>query len=99
MKKVEVYVDDYKIKNNLEKWIDLIGYVPQEINLIEGTLKENICLGEEKEKINKVKLGKVVEESLLTDFQKRYGMNKNLGEHGQKISGGEKQKIALARAL
>jgi ABC-type multidrug transport system fused ATPase/permease subunit len=94
-----VYVDKYKIKNNLEKWIDLVGYVPQEINLIEGTLIENICLGEDKEKVDKVKLNEVIEKSLLTDFFKKYGMNRNLGEYGQKISGGEKQKIALARTL
>ena len=95
----EVYVDDYKIKNNLERWIDLVGYVPQETNLIEGTLEENICLGAEKEKVNKVKLNEFIEKSLLTDFLKKYGMNRNLGEYGQKISGGEKQKIALARTL
>jgi ABC-type bacteriocin/lantibiotic exporter with double-glycine peptidase domain len=95
----EVYVDDYKIMNNLERWIDLVGYVPQETNLIEGTLEENICLGAEKEKVNKVKLNEVIEKSLLTDFLKKYGMNRNLGEYGQKISGGEKQKIALARTL
>lgn len=94
-----VYVDSYKVKNNLEKWIDLVGYVPQEINLIEGTLEENICLGEEKEKINKIKLNEVIEKLQLVDFLKKYGMDKNLGEYGQKISGGEKQKIALARTL
>ena len=71
----------------------------QEIGLIEGTLKENICLGVEKEKINKLKFDEAIVKSQLNEFIKKYGLNNNLGEYGQKISECEKQKIALARTL
>ena len=61
--------------------------------------RKYICLGVEKEKIDKLKLDEVIGKSQLRDFIKKYGLNNNLGEYGQKISGGEKQKIALARSL
>ena len=94
-----VYVDKFNLKNNIEKWSEIVGYVTQEINLVEGTLVENICLGIDDDKINKIKIAEVIEKSQLTDFVSKYGTNSNLGEYGQKISGGEKQKIALARTL
>ncbi len=94
-----VYIDKFNLKNNLEKWREIVGYVTQEINLIEGTLEENICIGIDREKINKTKLTDVIAKSQLADFVEKYGLNNNLGEYGQKISGGEKQKIALARTL
>ena len=70
----------------------IVGYVPQEIGLIEGTLEENICLGVEKEKIDKLKLDEVIGKSQLRDFIKKYGLNNNLGEYGQKISGVKNKK-------
>ena len=94
-----ILIDNIELKKNLGNWMKIVGYVPQEIGLIEGTLKENICLGVEKEKINKLKLDEAIVKSQLSEFIKKYGLNNNLGEYGQKISGGEKQKIALARTL
>tara|TARA_Y100000591_G_C21815941_1_gene690717 strand:+ start:74 stop:1759 length:1686 start_codon:yes stop_codon:yes gene_type:complete len=93
-----ILVDDKDLNKNLENWRNLIGYVGQEVNLIEGSLIENICLGIEEDKIDHKKLSEVIKQAQLHDFILKYDKNKNLGEFGKKISGGEKQKIALARS-
>ena len=53
-----ILIDDKDLKNNLESWRDLVGYVGQEVNLIEGSLKENIGLGIEEDKIDEKKFQK-----------------------------------------
>ena len=55
------------MKNNLESWRDLVGYVGQEVNLIEGSLKENIGLGIEEDKIDE-KISEVIKPSTITRF-------------------------------
>ena len=55
-------------------------------------------MGIEEEKIDQKKLSEVINQAQLQDFISKYDKNKNLGEFGNKISGGEKQKIALARS-
>ena len=76
-----------------------IGYVPQEVPIINGSIINNICLGEkslakEKESINK---------SLkIVDLQKTikklpYGLDTILGEQAINLSGGQKQRLGIAR--
>ena len=88
-----ILIDNIELKKNLQfdenSWL-----CSQEIGLIEGTLKENICSGVEKEKINKLKLDEAIVKSQLNEFIKKYGLNNNLGEYGQKISGGETKNSA-----
>ena len=81
-------------------WKRLIGYVPQDINLINDTLKNNITLNLD-ESFDEEKMQEAIKISKLSDFLKKLpkGINTDLGEFGNKISGGQKQRIGIARAI
>lgn len=83
---------------NRSGWHKLVGYVPQEIFIIQGSLAENIALGC---KIDKEKLQKVLAQVQLKEWADSLpdGMDSSLGEFGNRLSGGQKQRIGIARAL
>ena len=76
-----------------------IGSVPQQIELFQGTVLENIAIGDLNPDVRKV--SDLIAELGLTDFINGLpnGINTYIGEHGASLSGGERQRIAIARAL
>ena len=99
--KGKVLVNNLDINNNLLQWQKCLGYVSQNIFLLDATLKENIAFGEKIEKINYNNLNRAIENANLTDFVENLtnGIDTNIGERGSKISGGQMQRIAIAREL
>jgi len=99
--KGEILVDGKKIKNNLKGWQKMIGYVPQDVYIMDDTIKKNIAFALPEEQINKEQVISSIKKSRLEDFISNLedGMNTNIGEFGDKISGGQRQRIAIARAL
>jgi ABC-type multidrug transport system fused ATPase/permease subunit len=75
-----------------------VGYVPQEIFIIQGSLAENIALGQT---IDEEKIRNVLKQVQLDEWAATLpeGMNTSLGEYGSRLSGGQKQRIGIARAL
>lgn len=86
---------------NTASWRNLIGYVPQEVFIFDGSLAENIALGEDTQKIDLNLLNRVIEKANLSDLVKSWekGVYTEIGERGGKLSGGQKQRIGIARAL
>ena len=80
-------------------WHYKIGYVPQNISLIDDTLVRNIALAINDEEINYKKIDEVIKLSKLEKFFNSDERNSILGERGVQVSGGEKQRIGIARAL
>ena len=78
-----------------------IGYVPQDIFLIDGALSSNIALQQDKNHINNDKLREAIVLSNLTSLVKKNNDNYNLNivDRGLNISGGQRQRIGIARAL
>ncbi len=76
-----------------------IGTVPQQIELFQGTVLENIAIGDFNPDIKRV--NDLIRMLGLEDFIKGLpqGFNTQIGEHGASLSGGERQRIAIARAL
>ena len=96
----EIYIDG-KVGNlyNNSHWQRRIGYVPQNVHIIDGTLLENICFGSENVDLERVH--DVVKIAGLDGFVSgnRDNLDILVGEKGRKISGGQSQRIGLARAL
>ena len=99
--KGEVKVDGKNIQSNLKSWQHQIGYVPQNIYLMDDTLKNNIALGEETEDIDDKLIKDAVKLSGLQNFISNLpnGLDTIVGERGAQISGGQLQRVGIARAL
>ena len=99
--KGEVKVDNKNINNNLENWQSKLGYVPQDVYLMDETLIENIAFGVPIDKVNHNLINEVVKKSRLEDFINNLPdkLESNVGNVGSKISGGQRQRIGIARSL
>ena len=77
------------------------SHVPQNVFILNSSILENICLGENESSIDYDKLNKCLEICCLKDTIRKlnHGINTNVGENGSLISGGQRQRIGIARAL
>ena len=96
-------VDDKIIdKNNCRVWQNYIGYVPQNIFLIDDTVAANIAFGIEKKNINLEAVKRAAKIANLDEFVNNELPNKyhtTIGERGIRLSGGQRQRIGIARAM
>ena len=96
-------VDDNIITNkNLRSWQKIIGYVPQHIYLADDSIKMNIAFGTDIKNINNQRIEEVAKIANLHDFvikELTNGYDTIIGERGARLSGGQRQKIGIARAL
>jgi ATP-binding cassette subfamily C protein len=96
----DVYVDDLPLRRiRLAHWRQQIGYVPQDLLLLQGTILQNVTLGDEA--ISREDAEWALTAAGAWDFvlQREKGLDEIIGEQGVKLSGGQRQRIAIARAL
>lgn len=88
-------------KNNISQWQRNIGYVPQQAYLMDDSILANIALGIPTNEINLEQVEKAIEQAQLNAFIASLpeGIYTTVGERGVKISGGQSQRISIARAL
>ena len=97
----KIKIDEIVVENGLNVNKDFLGYVPQNIFLLDDTIKKNIAFGVDEEKIDEEKIKEVLKSAQLLNLlsQTKKGIETNIGELGNKLSGGQIQRIAIARAL
>ncbi|MBP3470263.1 MAG: ABC transporter ATP-binding protein [Lachnospiraceae bacterium] len=97
----KVLVDGIDIQTNLSGWRRQIGYIPQNIYLMDDSIKNNIALGVPEKEISEEQVWKALEAAQLSDFVKglEQGIETQIGERGARISGGQRQRIGIARAM
>lgn len=94
------FVDNVEINSfNRNIWQSMVANVPQSIFLIDGTISENITLS--RDLPNKKILEKVCKQARINDYINSlpYGLKTSIGERGIRLSGGQIQRIGIARAL
>jgi ATP-binding cassette subfamily C protein len=88
--------------SNMTSWRRMIGYVPQEIYLLDETIAENIAFGVPSGEVDQKAIKEAAEGAQILDFIEKElpnGFMTTVGERGVRLSGGQRQRIGLARAL
>jgi ABC-type multidrug transport system fused ATPase/permease subunit len=98
----EILIDGIKLDSTTRReWQNSIGYVPQNVFIADSTLAENIALGIAPQNIDRQRVEEVLEMASLKQFTEGLaeGLDTMIGESGCRVSGGERQRIGIARAL
>ena len=93
--------DGVNIFDNYPAWLSQIGYIPQSIYLVDESIRNNIAFGIADEEIDDERIWAVLEEAQLKDFILTLpdGLDTTIGDRGVRISGGQRQRLGIARAL
>lgn len=83
------------------KWPGAIGYVPQDVVIVDGTIKENVCLGYPQSSVPDELVIQALRDAQLMEFVETLadGIDSYVGERGSRISGGQRQRLGIARAF
>ena len=97
----KILSDGRDIFENMSAWIDHIGYIPQTIYMLDDTIRNNVAFGVKPEDIDDDRVWKVLEEAQIKEYveQLEDGLDSQIGERGVRISGGQRQRLGIARAL
>jgi len=89
------------VNENISVWRSNVAYLPQDVFLIDDSLRCNIALGIPENEINEQALNDVIEKARLQELipELSDGAETMIGERGVRLSGGQRQRVALARAL
>ena len=93
--------DGVNIFDNYPAWLSQIGYIPQSIYLVDEPVRNNIAFGIAEDEIDDERIWEALEEAQLKDFIKTLpdGLDTEIGDRGVRISGGQRQRLGIARAL
>lgn len=97
----EILIDEKKENLNVRSWQNKIGFVPQNVYLINDSIKKNIAFGLNELDISDEKIKHALEVSQLDGFISTLsnGVETKIDENGSNLSGGQAQRIGIARAL
>ena len=96
-----VLVDGKNLVDQRTQWQQKIGYIPQSIFLSDDTIRGNVGFGIDAEKIDDKEVWRALEQAQLKEFVEKLPekLETKVGERGVRISGGQRQRLGIARAL
>jgi len=97
----EVLISGLPPKSAVQKWPGSISYVPQDVFIADGTIRENLTLGYPRGSISEKDIWDAIEKSQLFEFVNSQAekLDAQVGERGTQLSGGQRQRLGIARAL
>ncbi len=97
---------DVQIQGNaplesIRQWPGAIGYVPQDVMISNGTIRQNVCLGYSEAEVPEDAIWQALEVAQLAAFVRDLpeGLDTAVGDRGTKLSGGQRQRLGIARAM
>ena len=99
--KGRVYVDGIDIFEHKEIWSNIVSFVPQDVYLIDDSIRRNVCFGVLDQDIDDKKVWRALEQAQMKEYVENLkdGLDTVIGDRGIRFSGGQSQRLAIARAL
>lgn len=101
LQKGEILVSGLEPLDAISKWPGAISYVPQNVSIVNGSIKDNVSLGYSPEQSTDDHIQECLKiaqlEKLVSDSP--YGLDLQVGDQGTKLSGGQRQRLGIARAM
>ena len=96
-----VLIDGVNLSKNTQAWQKNIGYVPQDVNLMQNSLKNNIAFAIEKSDLDSEKINNALKKAELYSFvdSNQNKINFDIESKGLNISGGQRQRVGITRAI
>jgi len=96
-----ILCDGVDVFDNYPAWLSQIGYIPQSIYLVDEPVRNNIAFGIADDEIDDMRIWDALEEAQLAEFIRGLpeGLDTAIGDRGVRISGGQRQRLGIARAL
>jgi ATP-binding cassette subfamily C protein len=97
----KVLLNGQPIKDDIAQWRGIVGYVPQDIYLLDDTIRRNIALDIRDAEIDDESVETALRAAQLWEFVQSLpeGLETETGERGVRLSGGQRQRLGIARAL
>lgn len=97
----EIRIGHLKPINAIKRWPGAVGYVPQDVLIFNGTVRQNVALGYSEGEIIDARIWEALENAQLVEFVRGLplGLDTPVGDRGSKLSGGQRQRLGIARAL
>jgi len=97
----DVLISGVPPREAIERWPGAISYVPQQVALVFGSVRDNVALGLPTEAVDDNLVWEALERARVANFlrESREGLDTMIGERGVRLSGGQRQRLGIARAL
>lgn len=96
-----VKIQGHSPLETIRRWPGAIGYVPQDVMISNGTIRQNVCLGYSASVVPEESIWDALKVAQLADFVRNLpeGLDTPVGDRGTKLSGGQRQRLGIARAM